>query len=65
MTCNQVQLFQINDYANHYMYIEINGCRALYSESIADRDTDRLINWLGHRYCTRGLEPEAASFDPQ
>ena len=48
MTYNQVQLFQINDYANHYVDIEVNGCRALYSKSIADRAyVARLINWLG------------------
>ena len=29
MTYNQVQLFQINDYANHYVDIEITGYRAL------------------------------------
>ena len=34
MTYNQVQSFQINDYANHYVDIEITGCRVLYSESI-------------------------------
>ena len=32
MTYNQVQSFQINDYANHYVDTEINRCRALYSE---------------------------------
>ena len=47
MTCNQVQSFQINDYANHYVDIEITGCRTLYSESIADRSIARLLNWLG------------------
>ena len=47
MTYNQVQSFQINDYANHYVDIEINGCRALYSKSIADIGLARLINWLG------------------
>ena len=35
MTYNQVQSFQINDYANHYVDIEITGHRALYSKSIA------------------------------
>ena len=34
ITYNQAQSFQINDYANHYVDIEINVCRALYSESI-------------------------------
>ena len=47
MTYNQVQSFQINDYANHKVDIKINECRALYSKSIADRDIVRLINWLG------------------
>ena len=37
MTYNQVQSFQINDYANHYVDIEITGYRALYSKSIAGR----------------------------
>ena len=26
MTYNQVQSFQINDYANHYVDIELTGC---------------------------------------
>ena len=39
MTYNQVQSFQINDYANHYEDIEITGYRAIYSKSIADRGT--------------------------
>ena len=47
MTYNQVQLFQINDYANQYMDIEITGYRALYSKSIAGRGVARLISWLG------------------
>ena len=47
MTHNQVQLFQINNYANHYMVIEITGYRALYSKSIAGRGVARLISWLG------------------
>ena len=46
-TYNQVQSFQINDYANHYVDIEITGYRALDSKSIADRDVARLISWLG------------------
>ena len=46
MTYNQVQLFQINDYANHYMDIEITGYRALYSKSIAGRGVAGLISWL-------------------
>ena len=47
MTCNQVQLFQINDYANHYVDIEITGYKVLYSKSIADRVVARFISWLG------------------
>ena len=46
MTYNQVQSFQINDYANHYVDIEITGCRVLYSESITCRGIARLISWL-------------------
>ena len=37
MTHNQVQSFQINDYANHYVDIEITGYIVLYSEMIAGR----------------------------
>ena len=48
MTYNQVQSFQINDYANHYEGIEITGYRAIYSKSIAGRGIARLISWLGH-----------------
>ena len=47
MTYNQVQSFQVNDYANHYVYIEITGHRVLYSKSIAGRGIARLISWLG------------------
>ena len=47
MTYSQVQLFQINDFANHYMGIEITGCRVLYSKSIAGRGVAILISWLG------------------
>ena len=47
MTYNQVQLFEINDYANNYVDIEIVGYRALYSKSIAGRGITRLISWLG------------------
>ena len=47
MTYNQVQSFQINDYANHYVDIEITGHRALYSKPIASRGLARLISWLG------------------
>ena len=31
MTYNQVQSFQVNDYANHNVDIEITGYRELYS----------------------------------
>ena len=47
MTYNQVQSFQISDYAIHHVYIEITGHRALYSKSIAGRGIARLISWLG------------------
>ena len=47
MTYNQVQSFQINDYANHYVDIEITGYRALYSKSIAGISIARHISWLG------------------
>ena len=47
MTYNQVQSFQINDYVNHYVNIEITGQRALYNISIAGRGVARLISWLG------------------
>ena len=47
MTYNQVQSFHINDYANHYVGIEIAGYRALYSKSIAGRGVAGLIRWLG------------------
>ena len=47
MTYNQVQPFQIKDYANHYVDIEITGCRVLYSKSIASRGVARVISWLG------------------
>ena len=46
MTYNQVQLFQINDYANHYVNIEIAGYSALYIKSIAGSGVARLISWL-------------------
>ena len=46
MIYNQVQSFRINDYANHYVDIEITGYRALYSKSIAGRGIARLISWL-------------------
>ena len=35
------------DYANHYVYIEITGYRALYGKSIAGRGVARFISWLG------------------
>ena len=47
MIYNQVQLFQINNCANHYVDIEITGYRMLYSESISGRGVARLISWLG------------------
>ena len=47
MRYNQVQSFQINDYANHYVHIEITGYRALYSKSTAGRGVARFISWLG------------------
>ena len=31
VTYNQVQSFQVNDYANHYVDIEITGYKELYS----------------------------------
>ena len=47
MTYNQVQSFQLNDYVNHYVDIEIIGYRALYSKSIAGRGVATLISQLG------------------
>ena len=47
MTHNQVQSFQINDYANHYVNIENTEYRALYSKSIAGKSVARLISRLG------------------
>ena len=44
MTYNQVQLFQINDYVNHYADIKITGYRALYSKTIAGRGVARLFS---------------------
>ena len=44
MTYNQIQSFQINDCANHYVGIKI---RVLYGEIIAGRGVARLISWLG------------------
>ena len=43
MTHNQVQSFQINDYANHYVDIEITGYRVLYN---AGRGVAILTSWL-------------------
>ena len=47
MTYNQVQSFQIDDYANHYVDIKITGYRVLYSKSIAGRGVARLLSWVG------------------
>ena len=47
MTYDQVQLFQINNFANHYMDIEFTGHRVLYSESIAGRGVAILISSSG------------------
>ena len=47
MTYHQVQSFQINDFANHYMDIEITGYKVLYSESVAGKGITILISWLG------------------
>ena len=47
MTYNLVQSFQVNDYANHYVDIEITGYRALYNKSIIGSGIARLISWLG------------------
>ena len=44
MTYNQVQSFRINDFANHYVDIEITGYSVLYSESIAGRGIAILIS---------------------
>ena len=41
------QSFQINDYVNHCVDIEIIEYRMLYSESIAGRGVAGLISWLG------------------
>ena len=42
MKYKQVKSFWINDYANHYVNIEITGCRVLYSKSIAGRG---VVGW--------------------
>ena len=47
MTYNQVQSFQINNYTNYYVDIEITECRELYSERMTGRVIVRLISWLG------------------
>ena len=47
MTYNQIQSFQINNFANHYMDIEITGYRVLYSEGIAGRGVAILISLSG------------------
>ena len=49
MTYNQVLSFQIKDYANHYVGIEITGYRVLHSKSIAGRGVARLISWLAQQ----------------
>ena len=46
MIYNQAQSFQINDYVNHYVDIEITGYSVLYSKSIAGRGIASLISWL-------------------
>ena len=46
MTYNYVQSFQIDDYVNHYVDIEITRYKVLYSESITGRGIARLIKWL-------------------
>ena len=51
MTYNQVQSFQISDFANHYKDIEITGYKVLYSESIAGRGVTALISWSGPDDC--------------
>ena len=45
MTYNQVQSFQVNDYANYYVDIEITEYRALYNKNIAGKGL--AISWLG------------------
>ena len=47
MTYNQIQSFQIKDYAKHYVDVKITGCRVLYSKIIAGRGVARFISWLG------------------
>ena len=49
MIYDQVQSFQINVCANHYVDIEITECRMLYSESIAGRGVARLISSLAQQ----------------
>ena len=44
MTYKQVQSFQIKDYANYYVDIEITRYRALYSKSTAGRGIARFIS---------------------
>ena len=43
----QVQSFQINDFANYYVDIKITGYRVLYSKSIAGRGIAIFISWSG------------------
>ena len=47
MTYTQVQSFQINDFANHYVDVKITGYRVLCSKSIAGRGITILISWFG------------------
>ena len=56
MTYIQVQSFQINDFANHYMDIKITGYRMLYSESIAGKGIARLIGWVQQGRLTALIE---------
>ena len=53
MTYNQEQLFQINDFANHYVDNKITGYRVLYSESIADIEgRSYTYNLVGHSWAS-------------
>ena len=49
MTYNQVQSFQINDYANHYVDIEITGYSSAEccTAKVLQAGVARLICWLG------------------
>ena len=46
MTYKLVQSFHINNYANHYLEIEITGYRVLYSKRFIGSGVVRLISWL-------------------